>query len=99
MDAVARTIEGKVESVDSAGNLITNIHADQLENAPRDERVTIICDEHETHGIYSSTDTQPEMTYIGIITDDGRLQLTIVGESAHLMLGIQVGEKVVVKWT
>jgi hypothetical protein len=38
------------------------------------------------------------MTYIGMIGNGGFLQLSIVGESAHAMLGVQVGEKVVVKW-
>ena len=95
---MAQSIEGQIVSVDAAGNLLTDITLDQLEQVPRDESVTVHCDEHETTGIYAKDHDQPEMTFIAIAGDDGPLQLTIVGESAHLMLGIQIGEKGVVAW-
>lgn len=96
---MAQRIEGKVVSVDAAGNLMTDITAEKLELAPSDDTVTICCDEHETTGIYTTDHSQPEMTFIAVIGESGHLQLTIVGESAHLMLGIRVGEDVVVAWT
>ena len=96
---MAQTIEGQIVSVDPAGNLVTDISAEQLEHVPRGDSVAIRCDGHETTGIYSKDHDQPEMTFIAVVSDDGKLQLTIVGESAHLMLGIRVGEKVLVAWT
>ena len=96
---MSQQIEGKVVSVDPAGNLVTSINAKQLEGVPRDERVTIICDEHKTNGIYDADHGQPDMTYIGVVAESGFLQLMIVGESAHIMLDIELGEKVVVQWT
>ena len=99
VEMVSQQTEGQVVSVDPAGNLITNISTKQLEGVPRDERLTIICDEHKTNGIYEVDHGQPEMTYIGVIADSGFLQLMIVGESAHIMLDIQLGGKVVLKWT
>ena len=95
---MAQQIEGKVVSVDMEGNLVTDIAIDRLEIAPHDKRLTIFCDEHETNGLHDTDHGQPAMTYIGMIGDGGFLQLSIVGESAHAMLGVQVGEKVVVKW-
>ena len=96
---MAQRIEGKVVSVDAAGNLVTDIMTEQLERAPSDDTVSIRCDEHETTGIYTKDHSQPEMTFIAVIGESGQLQLMIVGESAHLMLGIRVGEEVVVAWT
>ena len=37
------------------------------------------------------------MTFLAIL-DDNRLRLTIVGDSARAMLGLAVGEQVVVQW-
>ena len=96
---MAQHITGKVVSVDAAGNLMTDITANQLENAPQDERIFFRCDEHETRGIFNKDHSQPELTFIAIMGDSGQVQLTIVGESANLMLGIPVGEKVFVAWT
>ena len=95
---MAQHIEGKVVSVDSAGNLITDITAERLEGVPRDESVTVLCDEHRTNGIYVADHGQPDMTFIAVINADNMLELIIVGESAHRMLDIQVGEKVSVEW-
>jgi hypothetical protein len=35
---------------------------------------------------------------MAILGTSGYLELTIVGESAKLMLGVKLGEKVVIKW-
>jgi S-adenosylmethionine hydrolase len=95
---VAGKIEGTVESFGPAGNLITNITADQLLHVPRDQSVTIVCDEHETMGIFTPEHNEPAMTYLAVIGESGRLELTIVGDSARDMLGIARGTPVVVRW-
>ena len=97
---MAGKIEGVVESVSDEGNLVTSITAEQLQNknAPTDETVTIVCDEHETLGIFQADHQQPPMTYIALIGPGGNLELAIVGESARMMLGVREGAPVVVKW-
>ena len=35
---------------------------------------------------------------MAVLGSSGCLEITIVGESAKAMLGVRVGEKVVVKW-
>ena len=94
----AGKLEGVVETVDSFGNLVTNLTADMLGSTPRDERVIIECDEHETHGIFQTYADQPEMTLIALVGSTGKLELAIVGDSAAAMLGVRPGAKVTVSW-
>lgn len=85
-------------AISPRGNLITDITAEQLQRAPTDERVRIICDEHETQGIFTNGHNEPEATFLALVGEQGALELEIVGLSASDMLGIRVGEKVVVEW-
>jgi S-adenosylmethionine hydrolase len=91
-------IEGAVVSYSEAGNLVTDISAEQLENVPTDQSVTIVCDEHETMGIFRAGHDQPPMTYIALIGESGKLELAIVGDSARDMLGVPRGAAVIVRW-
>jgi S-adenosylmethionine hydrolase len=91
-------IEGSVQSIDSFGNLITDISADALADVPRGEEVAVECDEHETRGIFKTYADQPPMTLIAVVGSSGNLELAIVGESAADMLGIEVGTPVTVCW-
>lgn len=95
---LANQIQGEVASVDSFGNLITNITAEMLEGAPVDDRTGVFCDEHETRGIFTTYSDQPEMTLIALVGSSGFLELAIVGESAAMMLGVTEGTGVTVKW-
>ncbi len=94
----AKKIEGAIQSIDSFGNLITNIPADALTNVPRGEDVVILCDEHETRGIFNTYGDQPASTLIALIGSSGYLELAIVGDSAALMLGIRAGVPVTITW-
>lgn len=91
-------IEGTVTSISDTGNLVTDITADRLRDAPRDESVSVRCDEHETQGIFTPDHQQPESTFLAMLGANGHLELEIVGVDASIMLGIRVGEKVLVKW-
>ena len=95
---MAGKIQGRVVSITAGGNLVTDLTADQLREAPRDERTQIRCDEHFTQGLFPPDHAEPEMTFLAVLDDSGPLQLEIVGESASLMLGIIVGRPVVVEW-
>jgi S-adenosyl-L-methionine hydrolase (adenosine-forming) len=94
----ANKIEGSVQSIDSFGNLITDIPAGALAGAPRGEETVIFCDDHETHGIFNTYADQPEMTLIALVGSSGKLELAIVGDSAAVMLGITVGTPVTITW-
>lgn len=91
-------IQGCVSSIDSFGNLITDISADMLRDAPTGESTRIICDEHETAGIFRTYADQPPMTLVALIGSSGFLELAIVGESAAAMLGIASGTPVTISW-
>jgi S-adenosylmethionine hydrolase len=93
-----KKIEGLVQSIDSFGNLITNIPADALVNVPRGEETAIVCDEHETRGIFTAYAEQPPMTLIALVGSSGHLELAIVDDSAAIMLGVTVGTPVTVAW-
>lgn len=91
-------IEGTVASISESGNLVTDITAGQLRDVPRSDSVIVRCDDHETVGIFSLDHKEPAMTLLALIGRSGNLELEIVGDSAKIMLGVRVGEKVVVKW-
>lgn len=95
---MAEKIEGRIASVSAHGNLISDISADQLAEVPHDQSVTVRCDEHETHGIFSSDHGEPQMTLLALVGNSGNLELEIAGDSAQIMLGISLGEKIVVTW-
>ena len=92
------TIEGKVTAFGAEGNLVTDISHAQLAETPRDTSVTIRCDEHETVGLFTPCHSEPEMSLLALLAPSGFLELTIVGDSAKVMLGISLGDRVVVSW-
>ena len=91
-------IEGVVVAYGPTGNLITDIANDRLKGVPAGDGVKVICDEHQTVGIYSADHPEEQCTLMAILGSSGFLELTIVGDSAQAMLGVALKEKVVVKW-
>ena len=92
------SLVGHILHIDNFGNLITDIKAEMLKDAPRDESVLIRCDEHETQGIFETYADQPPMTLVAVIGSSGKLELAIVDDSAKIMLGVTVGTPVTVSW-
>jgi hypothetical protein len=90
-------IEGQIVAASQEGDLITDISADRLRGVPHDQSVRICCDEHETVGIFPVDHKEPEATFLAVV-HSGILELRIVGMSARELLGIRIGEKVVVEW-
>lgn len=97
-ERMANKIQGQVVTVDSFGNLITNITREMLAGVPTDESVTVRCDEHETQGIFNSYGEQPPMTLVALIGSNDSLEIAIVDDSAKIMLGVGVGAPVEVSW-
>ena len=91
-------IIGKIIGFTQQGNLVSDITAEQLRQAPHDESVVIRCDEHETNGLFDKDHKQPEATLIAIVGPTGKLELEIVGDSAKIMLGVPIGEAIEVRW-
>ena len=91
-------IEGKIASVAASGNFVTDLTHEQLAGTPRDPSVTICCDEHETVGLFLPDHHEPDFSFLALLGESGFLELTIVGDSAKVMLGIRVGEPVSVRW-
>jgi S-adenosylmethionine hydrolase len=97
-ERMATKIQGQVVTVDSFGNLITNITREMLAGVPTNESVTVRCDEHETQGIFNTYAEQPPMTLVALIGSNGCLEIAIVDDSANIMLGVGVGTPVEVSW-
>ena len=91
-------VEGRVVSVTDSGGLVTDISAEQLREAPTDERVRVQCEDHFTLGLHRPDHSEPEMTFLAVLSEGEDLLLEIVGDSASMMLGIRVGDRVVVEW-
>ena len=92
------TLTGKVVEIDSDGNLVTDIAAERLKDAPRDVGLHVMVDAHETFGLFPEDHCQPAMTLIAIVGESGALKICIVGDSAKIMLGVEVGADVKVQW-
>ncbi|MGI9428444.1 MAG: SAM hydrolase/SAM-dependent halogenase family protein [Bythopirellula sp.] len=97
-EKVANQITGEIVSVDSFGNLVTNISREMLSDVPSDESVSIRCDDHETRNIFTTYADQPPMTLVAVVGSNDQLELAIVNDSAKIMLGVEVGTPVEVVW-
>ncbi len=95
---LANRITGEIVSVDSFGNLVTNITREMLAGVPTDDSVAIRCDEHETRSIFTTYADQPPMTLVALIGSNDQLEIAIVDDSAKIMLGVDVGTPVEVSW-
>lgn len=91
-------VEGQVVDVDSNGRLITDIDAAQVNEAPKDDNVSIKFGGHETVGLYDKDHGQPETTLVASLGESGCVEIEIVGMDLSGMLGISKGTKVQVVW-
>ncbi len=95
---VEEKIRGEIISIDSFGNLITNISYDLLAGRPTDSRACIVCGIYETFAIYHTYGEQAPGMLVALIGSSGRLELAIVGDNAAARLGVSIGTPVVVAW-
>jgi hypothetical protein len=94
---LAGQIEGKIVAFSESGDLVSDVANERLRDVPP-AMATIACDEHETIGIFPVDHPEQPLTLMAVLGKSGCLELTIVGESAQAMLGVRIGEKIVVKW-
>ncbi|MGO9108645.1 MAG: S-adenosyl-l-methionine hydroxide adenosyltransferase family protein [Thermoguttaceae bacterium] len=97
-EVVEEKIRGEIISIDSFGNLITNIPYDLLAGKRNDNRVCIVCGIYETFGIYHTYGEQAPGMLVALIGSSGRLELAIVGDNAAARLGVSTGTQVIVAW-
>lgn len=95
---VSGTLSGKVVHIDDSGNLVTDIPGASLSGAPRDASLRVVVDEHETYGLYPTNHSQPAMTLVATVDEQGPLTIVLVDDSASAMLGVRVGAAVEVHW-
>jgi S-adenosylmethionine hydrolase len=87
-----------VASIGNAGNLITDISSEQVSEVPRDESVRIKFGGHETFGLFPAEHGQPDATMVASLGSSGLVEIEIVGIPLAEMLGIRVGETVMIEW-
>ncbi len=95
---MANRIQGQVSRIGETGNLITDISVDQLTEIPRDESLTVKFGDHETFGLFPTEHGQPDATMVATTGISGFVEIEIVGIPLAEMLGIRVGERVIMKW-
>ncbi|GIW95222.1 MAG: hypothetical protein KatS3mg110_3263 [Pirellulaceae bacterium] len=91
-------ITGKVVGFTEQGDAITDISVALLQDAPRSDKVRVWCDPHETFGLYDEVHQEPHATFLAVLAAGGYLQLRVVGMSARELLGIELGQPVVIEW-
>jgi S-adenosylmethionine hydrolase len=84
-------VDGRVQFVDSFGNLITNIPASCLDGS---ENWVVKAGERLIHGLVKTYGDHPPGTAIALIGSGGYLEVAVVSGSAARMLGIGVGAAV-----
>ena len=94
----SRRIVGAVESIDSFGNLITNIAAELLCEQAGDHELTVVCRQREVRGIVRTYGLQPRSSLVVLFGSTGRLELAIVEGNAAQALSAAVGDSITVSW-
>lgn len=95
---MAKKIVGNVVSLSETRGLATDIDAVQLKDVPRDESVCIAFGGHQTVGIYPEDHGQADSTLIAILSESDSLRIGLTGISIAEILGLGVGESVMVTW-
>jgi S-adenosylmethionine hydrolase len=97
VETEANRITGSVVTVDSFGNLISNIHAEALAAVAPDS-VAVTCAGETTRGIVETYAERPPESLVALIGSAGKLELAVVAGSAARELRAEVGDSVTVTW-
>jgi S-adenosylmethionine hydrolase len=92
----ADRILGHVLLADSFGNLITNIHRDQVQQLGPPEQLRVACQEWNASGIRRTYSEDRPGETIALFDSQGRLEIAVVQESAARLIGAELGTSVVV---
>jgi S-adenosylmethionine hydrolase len=94
----AQRIVGSVIQIDTFGNVITNISAEDLAKAKSASEIRVCCRRREIMGLVATYGNQSEGTLVALIGSGGRLELAVVRASAANLLGVQLGDEVIASW-
>ncbi len=92
-----RRLVGTIISIDSFGNLITNIELAHLRQIPTTE-VIVCCKQRRIEGISRTYADYPPGTLVALPGSQGHLELAIVGGNASLRLDAKISDAVVLTW-
>ena len=95
---MSNQIDGIVDSINEAGDLVTDISNESVQPLLDESEVTVKFGPHETAGIHLPDHNEPESTLIAVTGDSGRVEIGIVGMNLAEMLGISSGTKVAIRW-
>jgi S-adenosylmethionine hydrolase len=93
-----RRIVGQVIQIDSFGNLITNILAEDLAEIETPESVSVRFGEAAAKGIVATYGHRATGTLTALVGSTGRLELAIVNGSAASALSARLDDPVVISW-
>jgi hypothetical protein len=94
-----RQIRGQVVLVDSFGNLISNISADDLRRGlPPGEPFDVACAGHATRGMCRTYGDRAESELVALVGSSGMLEVAVVCGSAAERLKAVAGEDVLLTW-
>lgn len=94
----SRRIVGSVISIDSFGNLISNIDAELLAAVDDFQSATVSCGENTTDGIVQTYGERAPGAQVALIGSSGKLEFAVVGGNAAQTLGAAVGDAITVAW-
>ena len=95
---IRNCLEGCVQSITDAGDLITDIAVQNAKDAPDLLEVKVQVGPHETIGVHPADHNEPEGTLIAVENAEGMIEIGITGMNISEMLGIPIGAKVTVNW-
>lgn len=95
---MAKRIEGTVAQISESGSLVTDISVDTVAQVPHGETTVVKFGDHETYGLFPTEHDQPDATMVASLGGSGFVEIEIVGIPLAEMLGIRIGEKVLIKW-
>ena len=90
----ASSVTGEVIYVDSFGNAITNISADDVMPLGDNARLTVECQERTIHGLIPTYGAALPGELVALFDSQGRLEIARAGGSAARELGIAAGTRV-----
>jgi S-adenosylmethionine hydrolase len=95
---VAAKLIGTVVEIGASGDLITDLTSEQISALGHNAETKVVVDEEfETIGIFGADHKQPEMTLVAILETGQPLRLSLVSDSASMMLGVKKGAKVEIR--
>jgi S-adenosylmethionine hydrolase len=91
-------IEGRIEEIDSFGNLISNISELLLAEVPHDHRTTVETCGRKVQGIVRTYGERSPGELVALVGSSGWLELAVVNGNAADDLAAMVGDAVTVTW-